>query len=303
MARICREIQDKITETRNEAHEECRNVSRQITETVCSWLPWPLDDICDLVTRIVTEVVCGIVWIVITIVSWVTRIVCETIFVLDWIVSHAIGIGEWLGNRILTFPEWVLCQIGVGTGRRHYRICPLVIAGEDGQPVVPLATIQRQIERAIEVYKQCNIAVSASPIVVITGRAHLAAASGCDAGGYFSGDRSEYEKLSCCSGILESLRCLRFPSGVIWPRHVLKAIWVTSLSNGKAGCYLLPESFLLVAAIGVEDTLAHEMGHAGDLLHRTDDNTNLMFTPARVASNLTGWQCCAVRTSRFVTLF
>ena len=301
MARICREIQERIEETREEAREECRNVTREITETVCSWMPWPLSELCELVTRVITEVVCTIVWVVVTVVSWVTRIVCEIVFVIDWIVTHVVGFLEWLGNRIITLPEWLICLAGVGTGQRRFRICPMVIADEAGVPVVPLATVQRHIDTAVEVYRQCNVRVIASPIRVITGRPHLAAASGCDAGGYFSGDRSEFEHLSCCTGLRESLRCLRFPSGLLWPRHVLKAIWVTSLATGNRGCYMLPEAFVLVASTAADDTLAHEMGHAGDLLHDDSDNTNLMFTPTRTASNLTNFQCCTVRTSRFVT--
>lgn len=303
MARICREIQERMEETRREAHEECQTVTREITETICSWMPWPLSELCEVVTRIVSEVVCAIVWVTVTIVTWVTRVVCEVIFVIDWIVTHLIGIVEWLVNRIFTLPEWLICLLGVGTGGRRYRICPMVIADETGAPVVPLATIQAQIEQAIEIYRQCNIRVTASDIRIITGSPHLATASGCGAGGYFAEDRSEYDKLSCCTSFLDSLRCLRAPSGLLWPRHVLKAIWVTSISSGDLGCYMLPESFLLVTAGGRIDTLAHEMGHAGDLLHDSDDNTNLMFTPNRVASNLTNFQCCTVRTSRFVTLF
>ena len=301
MAERCRQIQERIEETRTEAREECRNVSRTISETVCSWLPWPLDDICDVVARVITEVVCGIVYVVITVVSWVTRIVCEVVFVAVWIVSHVLGFIEWLGNRILTFPEWLGCLVGFRLGSKRYRICPLVIADDEGNPVVPIATIQSQIETAIRVWAQCGIEVIALPITTVTERSYLANASGCNAGGYFGGDRVEFESLSCCQGFIEGLRCLRFPSGLIWPRQILKAIWVDTISSGERGCYLLPESFILVASSAAQDTLAHEMGHAGDLLHR-DEADNLMTTPTRTGSNLTSFQCCTVRTSRFVTL-
>lgn len=300
MALVCKEIQEKIEETRQEAHEECRNVSRTITETICSWLPWPLDALCNLVTRVITEVVCGIVWITITVVSWVTRVVCEFIYVIDWIVTHVVGFIEWLFNRIITLPEWLFCLAGVRFGRKKLRICPIVIADENGNPVVPLETIQRQIDTAVRIYEQCNVQVIASPITVVQGKSHLANASGCGAGGYFSGDRSEYEHLSCCEGF-SKLKCQRFPSGIILPRHILKAVWVDTISSGERGCYMTPESFVLVASSGAVDTLAHEMGHACDLLHR-DEPDNLMNTPSRTASNLTGFQCCTIRTSRFVTL-
>jgi hypothetical protein len=302
MARVCREIQERIEERREEAREDCRTVSRTISETICSWLPWPLDDICDVVTRVITEVVCTIVYVVVTIVSWVTRIVCEIVHVVVWIITHLVGFLEWLGNRILTLPEMLLCLVGARPIRKKYRICPMVIADDTGGPVVPVAEIEREIETAKRIYEQCGIQVIASPVTVITGRPHLANASGCNAGGYFSGDRAEFEMLTCCSGLLKGLSCLRFPSGLIWPRHVLKAIYVRSIESGERGCYLLPESFILVAATRAPDTLAHEMGHAGDLLHR-DEADNLMTTPTRTASNLTSWQCCVLRTSRFVTVF
>jgi hypothetical protein len=301
MAQICREVQERIEEKRNELREQCRNVSRTISETICSWLPWPLDDICDVVTRVITEVVCQLVWVVVTIVSWITRIVCEVVHVIIWVVTHIVGFLEWLGNRILTLPYFLLCLAGARIGGRKYRICPIVIADEKGEPVVPIATIESQIETAKRVWQQCGIEVISQPVNVVTDRPWLANASGCNAGGYFGGDRAEYELLRCCKGFLAGFRCLRFPSGLIWPRHVLKAIWVRQLDSSDRGCYLLPESFVLIGSTALQDTLAHEMGHAGDLLHRSDAD-NLMTTPVRTASNLTNWQCCVVRTSRFVTL-
>jgi len=302
MARVCREIQERIEETRNELHEECRNVSRTISETICSWMPWPFSELCELVTRVITELVCAMVWVVVTVISWVTRIVCEIIHIIDWIITHLVGIIEWLVNRIISLPELLFCLVGVNPGRKRYRICPMVIADESGNPVVPIATIQDQINRAIAIYEACNITVIASPITIIRDRAHLANGPGCDGGGYFSEDRMEMEHLTCCNdGFLAGRKCLRFPSGLLWPRHILKAIWVDNLSTGHRGCYMLPESFVLVAASGAIDTLAHEMGHAGDLLHNDDDNTNLMFTPARVDSVISNTQCCILRTSKFVT--
>jgi len=304
MARICREIQERIEERRTEAREECREVSRTIRETICSWMPWPFSELCELVTRVITEIVCTIVYVVITIVSWVTRIVCEIIFIIDWIITHLIGFIEWLVNRIITLPELLFCLAGVNFGRRKYRICPMVIADEAGNPIVGLDAIQSQIDTAIRIYEQCNIEVIASEIIVVRGRPHLLNGPGCNAGGYFDDIRSEYEHLRCCEGLLDSLKCLRFPSGLLWPRHKLKAIWIDTLSSGHLGCYMTPESYVLVGSNGFQDTLAHEMGQAGDLLHNSDDNTNLMFTGGggRVASNLTNAQCCTIRTSKFVTL-
>ena len=301
MAVICREVQERIEEVRNEAHEECRNVTRTITETLCSWLPWPLDEICDVVTTVITEVVCAIVWVVVTVVSWVTRIVCETINIIVFVIDHIIGIVEWLVGRILAIPELLLCLVGANLGRKKFRICPMVIADAAGNPVVPLASITQHITRATQIYNNCGIDVLAMPIRVITGRPHLAQAPGCDFLGYFDTNRTEYERLSCCSGLKESVRCLRFPSGFIWPRHILKAIWVTDIPGSTIGCTMLPESFILIDAGASDPTLAHEMGHACDLLHSDDVNNLMAPTDASTVANITPAQCCVVRSSRFVT--
>ncbi len=298
--RICKEVQERIETTRTEAQNQCRNVTRTISETICTWLPWPLDDLCDLVTRVITEVICAIVWVVITVVSWVWRTVCEIIGLIAWVVQLVAGALEWLGNRILTLPEWLFCLAGVRFGRKNYRICPMVIADDAGNPLVPIATIQSHIRTATEIFKNCNVNLIASPIVVVTGKSHLAVGPDCGAGGFFSEHKLEYENLSCCSGLLESVKCLRFPSGLIWPRQILKAIWLSDVP-GKAGCYIFPDSFVQIDNTGTLNILAHEMGHACDLMHR-DDESNLMHSSA-TNSNLTDFQCCTIRTGRFVTFF
>ena len=217
MAERCRQIQERIEETRTEAREECRNVSRTISETVCSWLPWPLDDICDVVTTVITEVVCGIVWVVITVVSWVTRIVCEVVFVAVWIVSHVVGFLRGLATGSSHFPSGWDASWAYDWDRNDSAFCPIVIANDDGVPVVPLATIQSQIETAVRVWAQCGIEVIALPITTVPGRPYLANASGCNASGYFGGDRVEYESLSCCPGLHREFAVPSISVRVDWP--------------------------------------------------------------------------------------
>ena len=297
--RICKQVQERIETFRTEAYNECRNVSRTISETICSWMPWPFDALCDLVTRVITEVICAIVYVVITIVSWVWRTVCEIIAAIVWVVTLVMGALEWLGNRIITLPEWLLCLAGVKLGRKTFRICPMVICDDLGIPFVPIATIQNHINAAITIFNTCNVNVIASPIILITGKPHLAVGPSCDAGGFFSEHKLEYENLSCCNGLLESIKCLRFPSGLIWPRHVLKAIWLSDVP-GKAGCYLFPDSYVQMDSNGSVNILAHEMGHACDLLHRDDDRSNLMH-PSATNTALTSFQCCTIRIAKWVT--
>ena len=176
----------------------------------------------------------------------------------------------------------------------------MVIADKAGEPIVPVEEIQRQIRAAIEIFRQCNVNVVASRVVVITGKSHLAVGPSCDADGFASQHKLEYENLSCCNGLLDSVRCLRFPSGLIWPRHILKAIWLDDVP-GKAGCYLFPNSYVQIDKTATINILAHEMGHACDLTHR-DDQNNLMHSDA-THTELTDFQCCTIRTGRFVTYF
>lgn len=303
MAQICREIQERIETTRNEAHQECRNVSRTITETICSWLPWPFSELCRLVTRIITEVVCGIVWVVVTIVSWVTRVICETIYVVVWLVNLIINFAEWLIDRIINLPQWLGCLLGIKGFSKKFRICPIIIADENGNPTVDPAFVQNQINAAIEVYRQCSIDVIAQPITIIRGKAHLATASDCGAAGFFDFERIEYDALTCCENGF-SLKCSRFPSGFILPRAILKAVFVREIEGTAVGCYIPFEGFVLVdGQTPSVNTLAHEMGHAGDLWGHSDDPTNLMAPGTiRTGTSLTNFQCCTVRSSRWVTL-
>lgn len=304
MPQICKTIQEKIESTRQEAREECKNVSKSITETICSWMPWPLDKLCKAVTKVITEIVCTTIWVLVTVISWVTKIVCEFISIVDWIISHLIGLAEWIANRILTFPEWLGCLIGIKGYNKNFRICPIVLTDEKGQPIAPIAEIERQIAKAITIYKEeCNIRVISTPVLIKANTAHLLNVSACDAGAYFSNGRMDLNQLACCEGgLMDSINCLRFPSGLIWPMKTLRAIWVKSIEGDKRGCYMPMESFVLVAKTGAIDTLAHEMGHAGDLPH-SDDSGNLMNTPSRTNSNLSSLQCCTLRTSRFVSIF
>jgi hypothetical protein len=301
MSKLCREVTERVEELREEMRNACRDVARTVSRNICTWFPWPLDAICDVVTIVITEIVCTIVYVVITIVSWVSRMVCELTQTFVVIINKVVGYVEMVVNRILTLPDWILCLSGVRPIRKKYRICPIVIADDAGAPVKKIAEIERAIEQAKQVFDKCGIDVIASNIMVVNGKSHLAHASGCNASGFFSSDRSEYEMLSCCDGILD-LGCHRFPSGLVWPRHVLKAIWVTDIEDGKRGCHLPSESFVLIAAKNsTERTLAHEMGHAGDLFH-SPDPYNLMFEYANNLE-LEPWQCCSVRASRFVTTF
>ncbi len=300
MSAPCRKIQEGIEQTRRELREKCKETAKTVSERICRVLPWPLTLLCDVITQVVTVILCVMTEVIIVIISWVTRVVCELFIVLSWLSLQLLSFLGWFVSRILKFPELMLCLGGVGTGTKKLRICPMVIADENGEPVMELEQIERQIQRAKEIYATCGIELLASPVQVIRDRPHLAHAPSCGAGGFFSSQAVEYLRLSCCEKG-SSLKCLHASGAALWIRNVVKVVWVKEIQGkGIRGCYIPFNSFVQISNLRLPDTLAHELGHACDLPHNTSNRGNLMHVN-RNDSLLTPGQCCVLRSSRFVT--
>jgi hypothetical protein len=77
--------------------------------------------------------------------------------------------------------------------------------------------------------------------------------------------------------------------------------------TGKIGCSLGPLTdyvTLSIKGVASESTLAHELGHCCGLLHRDDEQDNLMYPDkSRTNNKITGWQKYVVRTSRHCTFW
>lgn len=81
-------------------------------------------------------------------------------------------------------------------------------------------------------------------------------------------------------------------------------IFIQDIVEGNdIGCHIPGTDYVIIDRRGTERdgpaTLAHEIGHAGDLWH-IDDTTNLM-NPTVGGTALRLWQVCIFRRSRFVT--
>jgi hypothetical protein len=70
------------------------------------------------------------------------------------------------------------------------------------------------------------------------------------------------------------------------------------VAGGDVGCHIPGTDYVIIDRSAGGLTLAHEIGHAGDLWHVSDE-TNLMnhFT---AGDDIQGWQRCIFRRSRFV---
>jgi hypothetical protein len=82
------------------------------------------------------------------------------------------------------------------------------------------------------------------------------------------------------------------------------AFTVRSFSDGKQGCSLGPLTDYVTILLDMDDldetVLAHELGHACTLLHKSD-SSNLMYSKPGRGQTLTVWQKISVRGSRHVT--
>ena len=81
---------------------------------------------------------------------------------------------------------------------------------------------------------------------------------------------------------------------------------VRAVGGGKTGCATGTfDDYVVIdqtAVGGDRTTMAHEIGHACGLAHRPDQRSNLMFpSELRPTTNLTRWQKCRLRGSRYVT--
>jgi len=87
--RICRQVEERIEETRREMVKRLERVKRTIKEKVCSWLPWPVNEVCNFVTRVVFDLIEVVVEVVTRIVRFIARTVCELVTKLVCAIAHA----------------------------------------------------------------------------------------------------------------------------------------------------------------------------------------------------------------------
>lgn len=225
-------------------------------------------------------------WIITIIVKWVVYVVCKIVTTFLDALANLLGIIGWILERIIGLPELILCGLGKAQGRKHLSLSVFVWEDEEGNPVVPLAEVQRKVQEARAIFlAECNIEIHPPkrPLPVrdpIEG----ADAHKCGVRGWFSWKKSVYDSLA-------------FPGTVA-------AVFVRSIPGNSVGCHIPGTDYVLVASdASLDSTLAHELGHAGDLWrHRNKTPDNLMCSAGvpRTGTNLTKWQRCVVRTSNIV---
>ena len=253
----------------------------EVVKKVCKWLPWPLNKLCDWVTELVEVVKTVWEWvceeIVLRIIRWITIAVRYIFWLLRWVC--------WLIDWPIRFIFGILpCLLGANHLVR-IPVCVKVLVDRDGVPVVPLDRVRELMDGARSRFEQCNIELCVGSIEMLSAPDGIEEFT-CSPGGFFSEYHLFFEDNSCNNSEV----------GV-----VPLTIFFVPDYEGSKGCAMSRTDYIVVGADASLATVAHEIGHQADLMHR-ETPTNVMMNGTTDASvDFTRWQCCMIRSARFAT--
>ena len=248
---------------------------KTVVERVCTWLPWPLSELCKLVTRVIEVVETVWNWVchevIDRIFEWVERIVEYIAYIVRWVC--------WVVSWVIRGPALLLCMLGLKP-RRFLHVCVHVLTDAEGQPAVEWAKVDRDLRQAQAILDNCNLQI------VVTERRRVAKAefmdgTTCEFGGLFSDFFTWFSAHECggCAAVT-----------VYYVRSI----------PGAIGCAYPGANWVTVAAGGDGRTMVQEIGHLADLWGHSSDPDNVMTDqPGGTADQITAFQCCMLRTSRF----
>ncbi len=249
-------------------------VVREVCEEVCGWLG-PFSFLCDWVCTLVEVVETVTEWVcrevIDRIISWVEVIFEYVAYILTWVC--------WVVDWIFRLPALLLCRIGFRP-RRVMRICVKVLTDRRGVPAIPVADVEDMIADAAAILGRCNIELVVVDFDLVPQERFLEGTT-CEFGGMFSPFWVWFSQNACqrrCTTTVYFLRDIARASGCAYPG----TNWVT------------------VDAQGDGTTIVQEIGHLADLWGHSDDPDNVMTDqPGGTHDQITEWQCCVIRTSRF----
>jgi hypothetical protein len=249
---------------------------KEVVEKVCTWLPWPLSELCKLVTKLIEVVETVWEWVchevIERIIDWIEIIFEYVIYVLKWFC--------WIIDWIVRGPALLLCLLGIESPA-FLGVCIKVLADNAGNPAIPLATIQAMLREAAAIYRRCNINLVVCSFEIVRKPEFLDSTT-CEFSGIFSRFFTWFaaNTCGCCSrATIYFVRDIAHASGCAYPG----SDWVT------------------VDAGGDGTTIVQEIGHLADLWSHSSDPNNVMTDqPGGTHDQITHFQCCMIRTSRFV---
>jgi hypothetical protein len=271
-------------------------VAGVIVETFESILGWVLSAV-----AFVIEILLSI--------PYVGRVIAWILAAFQTIVWLVFGIIDTIAGFLGIRPE------------KKLRVCTIVLADENGAPIVLAATVVPWLQKAADVYRQeANVRiVPVAPFHYRTGFADdetvtedwihvLTDASSknlLDLGGEAAtlGDDlthigADYNRIACTECFYGTWR------KVIGYGAPITVFVIRSLEEGTARSLGPLTDYVLIGGKQNIDvtTVAHEMGHTCYLWHN-GDNDNLMFGSSPRGTSIEWWQVTLLRSSRHVTYF
>ena len=282
---ICDWVSTIVTTIKTVVEQVCEWVE----ENVCSWLPWPLNKLCEWVTKLVCWTVTTVLTIVETVWDWVCR---EVILrVLEWIevfVEYVIYILKWVCwviDWIVRGPALLLCLSGVRPPR-FLGVCAKVLADDAGNPGIPIANVQAMLRDAAAIFRRCNINMVVCDLEIVRKQEYLDTTT-CDASGMFSRFFTWFSAngCGCCS-----LVTVWFVRDIVNPP-----------GSVVSGCAYPGSDWVTVDSEGDGTVVVQEIGHLADLWSHSSDPDNVMTDQGGgTHDQITENQCCMIRTSRWV---
>ena len=254
-----------------------------VVSQVCSWLPWPLSTICNWVTQVIQVI--QTVW------NWVCNTVINNIIIgfITYVLSLIIYVMRIICiivNVVLGIPGFILCLLGLKLPKR-VRVCIKVITDDKGNSMVTNEAVENSIRTMTEIYKQCGIMVEIDSRERIA-KPDLLSSTGDSFWGLFSWWHAWFTAHACV--------CC----------NQVTVFFVDKITGSSDGYTYWGDNWCRVDATAASDPtiMAHEIGHICNLWH-VGDNKDLMFPdsgpPQNPRNTLTGFQCCVMRMSPFVS--
>ena len=310
---VCRTVTEQIEQWQKRVEQRCQQVSRQ----VCKWLPWPLDDLCDWVTETVCNLVEVLVKVIITIVKTICEVVTSVIRVFVRIVMTVFVVVLrfvcfWIGfiinwikiivAIIAGIPEFLSCLLGLRI-RKHLHVCVTVLAGREGRPVVDdaqVTAVMREATRIISQHMNVRIHEHGRKVIRVDDK-HLDVVA-CSAKQLFSADAvdltGESERVGSFADLFGCGDNVLDVAGELL-HDVLNIIFIRNIVEGDdIGCHIPGTDYVIIDQTASGLTLAHEIGHAGDLWHVSEEKNLMNHTTT--GEEVHDWQVCIFRRSRFV---
>ena len=254
-------------------------VIEEVAAKVCSWLPWPLDKICNWVRKLIEVVKTIVEWVcenvLKTIVDFIELVVEYVIFVLHWVC----WIVDWILFRWLAL---LLCVLGVEL-KKCIPVCLTILSDPRSGPVITVEKAKELVEASNKLLSQCRITLEVGSIRIVD-KPDLINNVPTGAGQIFNWAFAWFSRnvCDCCSGVT--------------------IYFIRTLDSGARGHSIPGTSYILVAVDALVDdaTIVHEIGHLADLWAHDSEVGNVMSvwngTPR---TKLRKFQCCMIGSSRF----